>query len=69
MPERKNKPAEKTRRLEARITPKTAQQIADLAEHWGGVRALSLANTVEEAVDRAWKAEFVGRKKSVKNLE
>lgn len=58
------KPAERTERILARITPKTHRQILDLAHFWGPVRALTPAEVAEEAIDRAWKAEKAAREKS-----
>jgi len=58
------KPAERTERLSARITPKTFRQIQDLAHFWGPVQQLTPAAVAEEAIDRAWKAEKKIREKS-----
>lgn len=55
----RNKPAERTSRLSARITPRTDEQIRDLARLWGGIRPLTPAAVAEEAIERAWKAEKV----------
>lgn len=56
------KPAERTARISARITPRTAEQIADLARIWGGIRSLTPAAVAEEAIDRAWRAETKSKK-------
>jgi hypothetical protein len=47
----------RTMRLDARIPPETAAQIESLSRLWGGVRTLSRADVVVEAVRRAWEAE------------
>jgi hypothetical protein len=57
------KPAGRTERISARITPKTLRQIDDLRHFWGPVRALTPAEVAEEAIDRAWKAEKAAREK------
>lgn len=53
----RNKPAERTARLSARITPRTEQQIRDLAQLWGGLRPLSPAAVAEIAIEREWTRE------------
>ncbi len=50
-------PAQKTERLEARITPVTAAQIETLSKLWGAVKPLNQGDVATEAIRRAWEAE------------
>jgi len=59
----RNKPPERIERLSARITRETQQQIADLGRLWGGLRTLNPGAVAEEAIARAWRAEFTKEKK------
>ncbi len=57
-------PAQKTERLEARITRATAGYIKDLSRFWGPVVPLNQTDVVTEAIYQAWATE----KKKRKNL-
>ena len=50
-------PAQKTGRLETRVTLETAGQVKDLTAWWGGIKPLSQTDVIAEAIDRAWKIE------------
>ena len=59
-------PAQKTERLEARITPETAVQIDDLSKLWGAVKPLSQSDVAAEAIRRAWEVEAKAKAKEKK---